>query len=252
VLASHALLDTMTDGGLGCALFWPFDLTRYFAPWRPIPVAPIGLAFFSPYGGVIALTELVLFSPLLLFALGSLRIRKNRLRIPTAFFLAFWVVSVWLISSGDPARDAIVGFLLREDTAYASGFSEEAFRTITPGESDEEVRRLVGAPFREGWFYAPRSQPARSALETSAWSLPHECLSVRFEAGVVVTALDVDACTKLGIEAGMSPIDVDRLLGSPSESCWQYSWSPRGALFRLRGVCFLNGRVTTIIREWQQ
>ena len=25
-------LDTMTDGGLGCALFWPFDLTRYFAP----------------------------------------------------------------------------------------------------------------------------------------------------------------------------------------------------------------------------
>ena len=43
VLASHAILDTMTDGGLGCALFWPFDLTRYFAPWRPIPVAPIGL-----------------------------------------------------------------------------------------------------------------------------------------------------------------------------------------------------------------
>jgi inner membrane protein len=39
VLASHALLDTMTDGGLGCALLWPFDLTRYFAPWRPIPVA---------------------------------------------------------------------------------------------------------------------------------------------------------------------------------------------------------------------
>ena len=24
----------------GCAFFWPFDLTRYFLPWRPIPVAP--------------------------------------------------------------------------------------------------------------------------------------------------------------------------------------------------------------------
>jgi hypothetical protein len=36
------------------------------------------------------------------------------------------VVSVWLISSGNPVRDAIVGFLLREDTAYTSGFSEEA------------------------------------------------------------------------------------------------------------------------------
>ena len=32
VLASHGLLDTMTDGGLGCALLWPSDLTRYFAP----------------------------------------------------------------------------------------------------------------------------------------------------------------------------------------------------------------------------
>src|SRR5438094_142533 len=38
VLVSHGLLDTLTDGGLGVALFWPFDLTRYFAPWRPIPV----------------------------------------------------------------------------------------------------------------------------------------------------------------------------------------------------------------------
>jgi hypothetical protein len=41
VLASHGLLDTMTDGGLGCALLWPFSLTRSFAPCRPIPVAPI-------------------------------------------------------------------------------------------------------------------------------------------------------------------------------------------------------------------
>ena len=32
VLASHAILDTMTDGGLGCALFWPFDLTRVLRP----------------------------------------------------------------------------------------------------------------------------------------------------------------------------------------------------------------------------
>jgi inner membrane protein len=252
VLASHAILDTMTDGGLGCALFWPFDLTRYFAPWRPIPVAPIGLAFFSPYGGIIALTELVLFSPVLLFALWPRRIETNRRTMPTALFLAFWVVFVWLISSGSPARDAIVGFLLREDTAYASGFSEEAFRTITPGESGQNLRRLLGAPHREGWFYTPRNQPFQSAIETSALSLPHECLSVRFEAGVVVKALDLDACKKLGIETGMSPIDVDQRLGSPSESCSQYSWSPRDAYFRLRMVCFSNGNVSMVIRQWQR
>jgi inner membrane protein len=71
VVASHGLLDTLTDGGRGVALFWPFDLTRYFAPWRPIPVSPIGLGYLSPYGMFVAITELVLFSPLLWYALRS-------------------------------------------------------------------------------------------------------------------------------------------------------------------------------------
>jgi inner membrane protein len=242
VLASHAILDTMTDGGLGCALLWPFDLTRYFASWRPIPVAPIGLAFFSPYGVIIALTELVLFSPLLLFAL------RFRIR----FILPFWAAAVWVISSGHPARDAIVGFLLREETAYTSGFSEEAFRTVTSGASDQEVRRLLGVPLREGRFYRPTDQPVQSAIDTSAVSLPRQCLSIRFEAGAVVRALDLDACRKAGIETGISTIDVDQRLGTPSESCWQYSWSPRNAYFRMKMVCFLNGSVTAVIREWQR
>jgi len=47
--ASHGLLDALTDGGLGVALLSPFDRTRYFLPWRPIAVSPIGIArFFSP------------------------------------------------------------------------------------------------------------------------------------------------------------------------------------------------------------
>jgi inner membrane protein len=69
VLVSHPLLDTLTNGGRGCALFWPFDLTRHFAPWNPIPVAPIGARYFSARGLRVALTELVMFSPLLLFSL---------------------------------------------------------------------------------------------------------------------------------------------------------------------------------------
>jgi inner membrane protein len=42
--ASHGLLDGFTDGGLGVAFFAPFSGERYFFPWRPIAVAPIGLA----------------------------------------------------------------------------------------------------------------------------------------------------------------------------------------------------------------
>jgi inner membrane protein len=42
--ASHGLLDAMTSGGLGVAFFSPIVKTRYFLPWRPIRVSPIGPA----------------------------------------------------------------------------------------------------------------------------------------------------------------------------------------------------------------
>jgi inner membrane protein len=42
ITASHGFLDAFTDGGLGVAFFSPFDRTRYFFPWRPIAVSPIG------------------------------------------------------------------------------------------------------------------------------------------------------------------------------------------------------------------
>jgi inner membrane protein len=40
--ASHGLLDAMTNGGRGIAFFSPFSNHRYFLPWRPIRVSPIG------------------------------------------------------------------------------------------------------------------------------------------------------------------------------------------------------------------
>ncbi len=41
--ASHALLDMLTNGGLGVALLWPWSEQRMFAPWQVIEVSPIGL-----------------------------------------------------------------------------------------------------------------------------------------------------------------------------------------------------------------
>jgi inner membrane protein len=73
VLSSHALLDTLTDGGLGCALLWPFKLERYFAPWNPLPVAPIGRAFFSAAGLRVAMAELLLFLPFWVYAIWPRR-----------------------------------------------------------------------------------------------------------------------------------------------------------------------------------
>jgi len=50
--ASHGLLDAMTDGGLGVAFFFPFDNHRYFLPWRPIHVSPIGAGRFFTHRGL--------------------------------------------------------------------------------------------------------------------------------------------------------------------------------------------------------
>lgn len=56
---SHGLLDAMTDGGLGVAFFSPFENSRYFLPWRPIHVSPIGIArFFSARGLYVLQSEI--------------------------------------------------------------------------------------------------------------------------------------------------------------------------------------------------
>jgi inner membrane protein len=60
VTATHGILDAMTDGGLGIAFFSPFDLQRYFLPWRPIHVSPIGIGrFFSARGLRILWSEIL-------------------------------------------------------------------------------------------------------------------------------------------------------------------------------------------------
>lgn len=60
VTASHGFLDALTDGGLGIAFFAPFDNSRYFLPWRPIAVSPIGIgAFFSQWGLDVLANELL-------------------------------------------------------------------------------------------------------------------------------------------------------------------------------------------------
>jgi inner membrane protein len=58
--ASHSLLDAMTTGGLGVAFFSPFENARYFLPWRPIQVSPMGFKkFFSEWGLGVIKSELI-------------------------------------------------------------------------------------------------------------------------------------------------------------------------------------------------
>lgn len=56
--ASHATLEAFTNGGHGVAFFAPFTDARYFFPFAPIEISPIGLAFFSERGMRVLISEL--------------------------------------------------------------------------------------------------------------------------------------------------------------------------------------------------
>jgi inner membrane protein len=79
---SHGILDAFTNGGLGVAFFAPFSNLRYFFPFRPLEVSPIGLNwFFSARGWAVIKNEMVwVWVPALAFALtmGLLQKRQSR------------------------------------------------------------------------------------------------------------------------------------------------------------------------------
>lgn len=78
--ASHGVLDAMNRASLGVAFFAPFDNTRYFLPWRFIPVSPFALRFFSARGLEVFKAELLMIwlpSALLVLAAWGARARRG-------------------------------------------------------------------------------------------------------------------------------------------------------------------------------
>ena len=80
-MASHGLLDTLTDGGLGAALGWPFSEERIFASVAPIRVSPIGAGFFSARGLETIISELrLIWLPCFLLAATGILARRRAKR----------------------------------------------------------------------------------------------------------------------------------------------------------------------------
>ncbi len=79
-MASHGLLDMLTNGGLGAALFWPWSDVRHFAPSTPIAVSPIGVAnFLSDRGLKVLQSEAIwIWIPLVIMTLPVWMIRNRR------------------------------------------------------------------------------------------------------------------------------------------------------------------------------
>lgn len=58
--ASHGILDAMTTGGLGVGFWIPFVSERFFFPFRPIAVSPIGIEpFFGARGLAVLANEAI-------------------------------------------------------------------------------------------------------------------------------------------------------------------------------------------------
>ncbi len=78
VTASHGVFDALTNGGLGIAFFAPFDYGRYFLPFQPIEVSPIGLRnFLTDRGLEVILSEsywLILPSLLIMLLVSIIRL----------------------------------------------------------------------------------------------------------------------------------------------------------------------------------
>lgn len=81
---SHGLLDMLTNGGLGVALWWPWSDTRHFLPWRLVEASPLSLKrIMGPAGLAVLQTELLwIWCPAVVVAL-VLRILGKGCQWPT-------------------------------------------------------------------------------------------------------------------------------------------------------------------------
>ncbi len=101
VTASHGFFDALTTGGLGVAFFAPFDNTRYFFSYRPIPVSPLSAhALLAMRGLRVLVWELGLFWTFA--AAAALWERRTSWRIVLACLCLLAGISAWLLKQFAP------------------------------------------------------------------------------------------------------------------------------------------------------
>ncbi len=79
-MVSHGMLDGCTNGGPGIAFFAPFSNARYFFPFRPIAVSPIGVEGVLGERGlrILASEARWILLPSALLAGGAILFRSRR------------------------------------------------------------------------------------------------------------------------------------------------------------------------------
>jgi outer membrane protein assembly factor BamE (lipoprotein component of BamABCDE complex) len=124
---------------------------------------------------------------------------------------------------------------VHEDTIYAPGYSDAAFRKIHRSMSEAEVLRLLPSPIGEVWIYSEHG----SSLA-----------SVQF-AQNVVDDVSADGMPRLNaVRVGMTKEQVIALVGAPPAKNLIYTRSKSDSSYHVRVIGLRDAKVTEKISEF--
>jgi hypothetical protein len=131
----------------------------------------------------------------------------------------------------DGIEGELYSIAFKEDTLYASGYTDNAFRRITPGVRESEVREILNTPLGEAWTYNCGPMPLSGIVGLSARFVVH------------VHRFSKETLCLKDISAGMTEIDLLRKMGQPIKKLLIYSRSRHDQSYRVRTVTLERGVV---------
>ena len=160
--------------------------------------------------------------------------KRLTLKIVFLLVLVFTMrVVVAHYNSLDGLRGFLGSFILEEDTVYAPGYSDRAYKKVKIGMAKNDVFETLGAPLMESWEYAGN-------VSCLMWFRDDVVCGFYYSFGNKAEEK---------IEEGIKKADVLKLYGRPYEESWIYS-EGRGKSYRMRKVIFRDNKVVEKIHKF--
>jgi outer membrane protein assembly factor BamE (lipoprotein component of BamABCDE complex) len=158
----------------------------------------------------------------------------------TPIFLALGLVCLFaggLVEAHLYLLDGLDGWLASlcfdEDTVYATGYSDAAFRSVHPGMTESELLGRLQTPLGENWTYSSFVPPGTLSEMV--------CFSGDEVARVYTHDQNIGNLSKVSI--GMTKHEVVRLVGEPLEKSFVYTETQHDKSYHVRVVSLAKGIV---------
>jgi hypothetical protein len=147
------------------------------------------------------------------------------------------VAATWLhLRLLDGLDGFILGLFLSEDTRYAEGYSDAAFRRIRKGMTTSQVVSLIGHPIAQSWTYEREGRDPLVMFFNAEERLRH----------VSGQDHDRDSVPPLGTTSSQVLASLD----TPTWIAYRYSESPTDTHYRVRSVIFNKGIVDHTVGQF--